>query len=424
MTPEFSAPKMPFFEKCYWGSLCFLAFALPLFNNLQSIGIAVIAVFWNFSGQYQNAWKRLLKNRVALVWIFYFLLHVLSIFNSTDTQEAIGEVSRKASFIILPILIGSGWFIKDRQKQKTLTWFVYGNIAAFLICIANAFFHFRQAGSGAFFYDDLANILDNTAVYASWKCLFALCILLWQPLDATSFLSRKFPFFGVFILLFLFLLLLSSKTIILLGILIVAVSALYKLFKGTKEFKPVYTGILCAGLTLILMVVIWDNSPIKKRYEDVGNVLHMEKTAKLDISTADNFSKRIVLWKAAWQNISDGGFWWKGTGIGDLQKVQVQRLNNPEFEYKNFYNLPAVGFMNVHNQYLQSWLGLGILGVLSLAFLLLTGLLNSVIFREIVAVLFFAISLIFLAQESALQTQSGIVFVPFFSCIYAGLFYL
>jgi O-antigen ligase len=117
---------------------------------------------------------------------------------------------------------------------------------------------------------------------------------------------------------------------------------------------------------------------------------------------------RLIMWKISIEQFKDTP-WGLGTGAVDfaLQKRMENRLNE-EFIQKN---------LNSHNQYLQTGLEIGFLGLFVLLLVVLLLTIKSIREKNLLlfaVVLSFAFNCLF---ESMLQRQSGVVFYILMFCI-------
>lgn len=120
---------------------------------------------------------------------------------------------------------------------------------------------------------------------------------------------------------------------------------------------------------------------------------------------------RILKWKCSWDIIKEN--WIFGVGTGDAQDVLQKKYQDIHF---------TVAFeeeYNSHNQFLQTWLGLGILGLflfLASLFFPLMMAYRQHIYLFIVFITLFSICCF---TESFLCRQHGIVFYAFFNSLFA-----
>jgi O-antigen ligase len=138
----------------------------------------------------------------------------------------------------------------------------------------------------------------------------------------------------------------------------------------------------------------------------------------------NNFSLRVFLWKMSWKNINEHDLWLKGCGNGDVALLQKQQIEAYDTRTHSLFKHPDLSSFNLHNMYLQILMTLGLPGLL--VFLLMTLLPFSLV-RNIKSggafLVFLVASLLFMQQESVLQTQAGVVYFIFFSQVLLLFYY-
>lgn len=115
---------------------------------------------------------------------------------------------------------------------------------------------------------------------------------------------------------------------------------------------------------------------------------------------------RYTVYRCNWQAIRSNPV--VGYGVGDAHAIQVETYKNEGF------NMGAQAGLNAHNQYMESMLQAGLLGVLSLLFFLLSPLVVALCrhsrYTFVIAV-FTCIVMMNLLFESMLERQMGLLFI-------------
>ncbi|MBP6455543.1 MAG: O-antigen ligase family protein [Chitinophagaceae bacterium] len=406
--------KITFFDTLFFYSLCLIAFFIPLFYNLQSISIGVLVASWILSGQYKNIFQNPISTLGHNIWwLILFLFYLISIIYSQNQQLATTDITRKLSFVIFPLVISS-WQFFDKHKMNFILWsFILGVFVAFYFCLMGAFFQFDELGISALFNDNFASHTHNNAVILSSKVFFALILLALFPFENKYISNWQSVKIFLILILFIFLILLSSKTILILAVFFLIWYFIFYI-KISALIKSIGIVLTIGSLSSLLLL---KDSPLLRRYHDATDFVNQKGDQKYDITSVDNFSKRLAMWKAAKENLQNKTTFLIGVGAGDTEEAQKTQLCSPTFSYKNFYNFCPLHSLNLHNMYLQTWLASGIGALFSL--LMLSWLSTYIFYRKKIkyATLFFALFSFYMLQESALQPQSGIVFFSFFSVL-------
>ena len=172
----------------------------------------------------------------------------------------------------------------------------------------------------------------------------------------------------------------------------------FKTYQKKKRFKIVFTSIV-----LILITFSISNPRIKNIYKNIiteGFSFHNEDTNSL--------SMRLMTWHSSLIVISNNPV--LGVGIGDaynsLKEVYASKR----------YVKPYKEELNAHNQYLQIYIEVGVLG--TILYLLTIFRLNKIRFKDYQIshfnLVFISIIIINSFFESILNHYSGIVFYSFF----------
>ncbi len=133
-------------------------------------------------------------------------------------------------------------------------------------------------------------------------------------------------------------------------------------------------------------------------------------TSEPDGSTISNFNIRYRIWKSAMIIIKSNPVF--GVGLGDEQNEmnKIYKENN----YSNAYEKQ----LNCHNQFLQTWLSTGIIGLLILLYSLVSPLISSELWEKSYYLSFVLIVVVMFLFESMFERVWG---VAFFSIFYSLL---
>ena len=153
------------------------------------------------------------------------------------------------------------------------------------------------------------------------------------------------------------------------------------------------------------------------RYIQLENAVHDFKN--LDISSIkgeklNSSTERIAFWVGGLHVFKDN--WKLGVGTGDLKSSCIEEYKRLNFEYG------VKEFNNMHCQYLQTGIMLGIPGLLLLILMWVYPFFKSLFRREILYASFLLI-IIINALTASLLTASGVLFYAFFNAFYCR-FYL
>ena len=227
----------------------------------------------------------------------------------------------------------------------------------------------------------------------------ALFISLYHILNGCN---KKFLWGLGSLLLIISLVLLTSRAFYI-AFSVVFLASVIKAFKSSFLSKQNLGLIfLSLGLFVIGIISIPNTS---KRINDTKN-----EVKSLMGTSAKYTNPRIYLWKHAAEIIAEEPL--LGYGVGDAKKALINtfKVKNIPFSGNNY---------NFHNQYLQSWAEIGILGVILLMFMLLRPFFEKG--QHPLFLIFLGLTLIGFMTESMLERQAGVVFFAFMYPLLSGL---
>jgi O-antigen ligase len=415
--------RLPFI---YYSLLCLLAFTISLPFIFSSVCVFVLAFSWLLQFNAGEIKQRLRSRKAIWIWLAFYLLLAASYFYSENKQQSSFDIQLKLPMLVLPLIIGLGPRLKERRLEYILASFVSGIFFVALFFIGRGLLHYLQTGETVkLFYHELIRGFTANAVYYAAYTIFAAAILLLYDFRF-SFLARlwiKYLFLAITLAFFV---LLSSKSLLVLFVIFV----LPVFFTGRNKKSRISKtqGVAIAAVTILGIVgILLTNNPIKDRYREIltnNAALKGEIPSKGQELVFNNVSLRVFLWEMAWDNIRLHNLWFTGCGNGDVAMLQKERIAAFDAETNTLFKQPDLSAFNLHNMYLQVLMALGIPGLLLFLIMILRPLawLRSIPHKEIFLVFIVSFAL-FMLQESALETQAGVIYFSFFSQVLLLFYY-
>ncbi len=377
------------------------ALALPLLLPVSiicwiSIGIIRLA----------NKQERILmitrfkQNRILQFLPAIYLLYVIGLIWTENFKYAGLDLQIKAGFLLLPLFIGT-LDLSGKEFRKTTYFFIIGCALACLLLLANAFVSFVETGNHtAFFYISYSSILMHPT-YISMYLTMAILFLLQRMYDTTKEQHLKYYSAGI-LFFFVQLFQLSARTSLAVAVLTFLLAAFFYLRK--REILPIKKWYFISIL-LFSTLSYFALQGFNNRFNQVSNA--MTSTPAIQVQPEYNSTTgRMEIWKESMEILQDN--WLIGTGTGDVKDELMKTYEKHQFHYALDKKL------NAHNQFLQVWLTLGIVGLMLLIWSLALPIYRLKSQGQPLFALFAIVIILNSMTESILEVQKGVLFFVFF----------
>jgi O-antigen ligase len=408
------------------GALAATAVTMPYSIRLCHWSFLLFVFCWILEGDWKT--KLLLLKKHPLAWLLplFFLMHVVAMAYTSNIESGLLQLEKKIAFILIPLTIASTPLITRKELGLVARLFIASCAVAAVYCLghagwvamndlpqnnfgAGALEEFQQLNPdaspiwGAFSYISLASGIQMHPTY--FGLYLTVCLLLlsffFRPdeVNEKEELARKILF--VFFLLFIFLL--SSRTAML-GALAVSITALAIRVPWPSLSRAIKVQVVLV-LTVVLLVYVNPVSRYRGFQEPaVASVL------ELPDHTDTSIEIRLSLLKLSALAGREGSVWF-GSGTGTAE----DRMRNTATEH-GISNV--LGSFDPHNQFIYTYLDLGIAGLLCLAAVILTPLRMAWRRKSILHTGFTLVFACICLTESALELQKGIVLFTFFGSLF------
>ncbi len=377
-----------------------IAFFLPFGIN-YAIFILVWAVCFFAFDNVKLGMQGVFTNKWSFVLLAFFLIHVLGYFFSTNKSGALNAIEIKLSFLAFPILIFASDY-KDIQIKKILISFVSGCVLASFINLFRAFYLYFFEDFNAFFYTEFSYFM-HPSYFAMYLIFSLLIIMLFYPtwLINLSNLSVKIGFMSVIFLTSIFLC--SSKMGLITGLLLLPLTLAIILYQ--HGYKKIIAGLI---LTLILSIAV-AYKLFPTPFERIKTALKVtSSTEMIDKTDAESTAVRILIWKESVKLIKENFVF--GATAGDANDKLVE-----SYEREGLAGALRKK-LNAHNQFLQTFIGTGLIGFILLFLMTVGALIYGVLKKNYILTLFSVLIIFNFLVESMLQAQAGFIFFVFFFC--------
>lgn len=365
----------------------------------------VTLIFWGITAvityKWKSVWQAWRKNPANYSLLVLYLLYLLSLFFTSNTEEGLVKAEVKLTYVLLPVLMAPALAFGKTKIFNLLTAFIAGTSLSILINLLHSLGKFFDTGNTAHFFYHYVSLFHHTSYYAVYLCFAVVAILY---LQRQKVLTGIFPLVMLLLMHIAMIFLLSSKAgimVLFLALLLESGSRLYT--NRNMKHLLIFTG----SIALMVLLSMYNNR-IQNAIQDVKStpVIQSSDGEGTTDPQTNSSNSRIQVWKTCSELIPS--YWLTGMMPGDVTDKLVKSYR----EHK--YQGPAEKRLNCHNQFLQTQLALGIFALL----LLISSLLLPVLGRQsrfkrlrIMFVLIISASFMF---EAMLETQSGVQFIVFF----------
>lgn len=404
-----SKPLGNIYHKLYILFFGLLAFSIPLFDRIAAMAIVLIVFTWLIEGRFSQKLQRIKENQFRqyiLLFSIIYLIYFIGLFYSINPYEGLLNLQTKLSLLVFPLLFATiDENILKNQKAKILYYYILGCFVTTLVLLIRSFYNFLESSSfDEFFYGKLS--WYHHASYIAMFLVFAIGILFYKFYTAHQKPNKKYQVIYVFLIIYFsfFVLLLSSKAGIL-SLLIIFLGHIAYLI-----FRKKHVGSL--SMLLIYVLTLWASSTyLTVTSSRLSNAQQAINKKTPDKSSTESTTERLLIYKSALSVIKENVLFGVGTGDTNDALLKVYKTNQ--------YSGALESQLNAHNQYLQTFIAVGIFGFLALLALLFIPFYMAIKHRNFLYVLLLFLVTFNLLFESMIERQAGVVFYAFFN----GLFF-
>lgn len=397
------------YKKIYLLLFGLLAFSIPFYDKFATISIVLIMFTWLIEGKFIEKFRRIKENKYRQYILYFstiYFIYLVGALYSEDQYYTYSDLQTMLSLLIFPLLFSTiDEHILRHQKTNILLYYIAGCFVTTVVLLIHSFFNFLESNSmDEFFYGKLS--WYHHASYVAMFLVFAVGILFYRFYTTNQNQSKKYQILSIFLIIYFsfFVLLLSSKA----GIISLLILFLCHIIYLT--FSKKYTRSIL--MLLIYTCTLWGSSTFlsvtSKRLSTAQQAIEKDG---VDKNSTESTTERILIYQSAFSIIKKNLIF--GVGTGDANNALIKTYEN------NGYFGALDSKLNAHNQYLQTFIAIGLLGFLVLFAMLLIPIIQAIKQRETLYVLLLFLISFNLLFESMFERQAGVVFYAFFN----GLFF-
>ncbi len=393
-----------FAPKVFYALSIVLVIIMSLAKNFVPLVSALLIISWFFESTFNQKWLNLKKNKSILFFVSLYFLYLIGLLYSDNIQYGLMDIVLKLPFVIFPLIYFSAETAKKTNFfRDIIIAFVFAGFIGTLISLSHsAFLYSSSHDIFDFYYNTLAYFIHPS--YYAMQLNFSIIALLWLVLKKNSVINKKQPLVYFLIFYFsVFVVFLNSKV----GIMFLALICFYVVYLFIKLKRYLSGSVLILIVALSVFYIVRNFPGITNRIVSATEIV--SNYSDIANSTNEGTAERILIWKTSLEIISEN--WVVGVGTGDVKDVLLAKYKT------NGISGAFKKKLNAHNQFLQTFISLGITGFLLLMLMFAYAVFISIKTGNIVYFFFIVLLMLNLLVESMFETQSGIVFYSFFNAL-------
>ncbi len=403
-----SLSKQEVHNKIYTVLFLALVFFIPLYQGFLNLIIVLIGANWLLEWNFREKLSRAMSETVRRNNLFFsvlYILYLLGLLYTDNFKYGLFDVEVKLSLLIFPVLISTipSEFYETKIIYRILWSFVIGAFISTLICILFALIKFSYFHSTSDFYYSRLSVFLHPG-YFSMYLNFAVAILIyflherWNDLTSAG-RSIYIILIGWF---FTFIILLSSKAGILSLAMIFLVCTGYCLILKKRILHAL---LMLIGISLAFWISFTIFPQSFGRLTQASKVMVSSKQINTD--TKEGTAERLLIWRYSLDIIKSNFLF--GLGTGDVKDGLIEVYKSYDIAMAEDRQL------NAHNQYLQTFISIGLIGFMVLILMFILPAIYSIKDNYYLYLLFLIIVGFNFLVESILERQAGVIFYGFFN---------
>ncbi len=391
----------------YYITLLF-AFCIPVHDRLALLFTVLMVINWILTGSFRSRISRMIqdrKQRLVLLFASLFFIYMIGLLWTKNLRYGSIDLELKIPLMLFPVIFSTSRSLIFRGKRIINVFLVYmaGCFFSTMIFIFNAFTKYLQSNSyDEFYYTRLAMYQHTT--YMSMFLNLALAMALFLLLFRRQMLGMQVQVFLVALIPYYFILIvmLSSKAGIFCMAIVFMVSIIAMLLYGKKKLHAIG---LFAAICIAFAIA---QSMFPSSFGRMKAVSHtISSRPQAGTNAIESTAERVLIWDAALTIVKQNLI--VGVGTGDVKDALFAQYKLNSFKSGTLMKL------NAHNQYLQTFIALGLSGIIILLFGFIWPLWISLKKSYLIYVAFIFIVAFNFLFESMLERQAGMMFYAFFN---------
>jgi putative effector of murein hydrolase LrgA (UPF0299 family) len=387
-----------------------MLFSIPVSN----LCLALLLLFCLIHTRPKELLRSIKEHRLPQLLIIGYLLLLIGLLYTTNMETGFFILEKKLALLLIPILALPIFQRLEVSRGTTYRIIGYITVGSSLVLLSiGGFKGWILNDPQAFYFENFTKPLIHYVYYAMYFAIGMLCLLdsLFDRLARNK--QGVLILLGLFIYGLSFLLLVASKT----GILAFSMASAFLLYKRMESKKLFLISML--ALVTTASVVLYFNETTRNRFTELSqnlSILTRDQLGDWNEEVITGLNMRLLFWKISVVHIwRDHMVLW-GTGTGDTQDYLNALYTDPKYNRYGY-----VGW-DTHNEWVFTFVQLGLMGVAVLALLYFIYWRKAIRKEDLKFLVFLFITLAFSMSESILESNKGIVYVALFFTLFASAY--
>lgn len=272
---------IPSKELYYFGLLLFAA-SLPLSKFTISLAQFIIAGNWLLEGNFKNKWELIKQNKVALILMSLYAIHLIGLWNTSNFTFAFKDLKTKSPILVFPFLMATSKALDRKQINQILFLLYLATLVSSLISLA---IYVGLTGKTITDIRQISPLISHIRLALLVCVAVAIAVYFYNTIEQVPWLKLKALQLKIILLLsiiwmILFLIILESLTGLFVLVTGFLVFCLYKIAfkKGPLMLKLKYALVIIVALSLGYVVAYYSIKPMMAK--DNINIKTLPKTTK------------------------------------------------------------------------------------------------------------------------------------------------
>ena len=387
-----------------------LAYAGLFFSiTINNILLGLLLVFCLLNLRPIEILQSVRDNMFPKILIALFIVQIIGLTYSDNFNNGLFILEKKASFLLIPLLLFPLFQKTNIDIKVICRWIgiitIGSSVVLFVLAVIKRFF---LDDPQAFFYEEITSIH-----YVYYSIYFATGSLILIDSLFDSWIKTQKGIIGIsilFIYSFAVLVIIASKT----GIgafCVVTVLFLYKRIPNKRIF-----GFALLAFIVIATLLFYFNTTTRARFTEMNqsiSFLLKDDFRGVEVYVTD-LTMRLIFWKISITQLFHDNLFWAGVGTGDAQDYLNYVYTLPQYDMGSYLNWDA------HNEWIFTFIQLGIMGLIVMIFLFGKYLIKSFQSNDLKFLTFLIVTGCFSVTESILESNKGIVFFALLFTLFAA----